>query len=160
MPLERTINTSLLSALEARWDPAPVCQLAAATGMDDASVRVALKRLFDLGLVTHHLVSDCYSFRRAPMLFAGPAGGVASQADQINHPPHYTSDPSGVECITVTRHRNFNVGNAFKYLWRAGLKVNGHLSARQAEIHDLKKAAWYLADEIARLEAFRTGDQS
>ena len=42
--------------------------------------------------------------------------------DQVNHPRHYTSDPSGVECIQITRHRNFNIGNAFKYLWRAGLK--------------------------------------
>ena len=36
--------------------------------------------------------------------------------DQVNHPRHYTSDPSGVECIQITRHRNFNIGNAFKYL--------------------------------------------
>ena len=42
--------------------------------------------------------------------------------DNVNHPAHYTSDPSGVECIQITRHRNFNVGNAIKYLWRAGLK--------------------------------------
>ena len=36
--------------------------------------------------------------------------------DQVNHPKHYTSDPSGIECIDVTRHRNFNIGNAIKYL--------------------------------------------
>ena len=42
--------------------------------------------------------------------------------DQVNHPMHYISDPSGVECIQITRHRNFNIGNAFKYIWRAGLK--------------------------------------
>ena len=36
--------------------------------------------------------------------------------DQVNHPSHYTSDPSGIECIQITRHRNFNIGNAFKYL--------------------------------------------
>ena len=35
----------------------------------------------------------------------------------INHPPHYTQHPSGVECITITEHYNFNVGNAIKYLW-------------------------------------------
>ena len=44
--------------------------------------------------------------------------------DQVNHPKHYTSDPSGIECIDITRHRNFNVGNAIKYLWRAGLKID------------------------------------
>ena len=40
--------------------------------------------------------------------------------DQVNHPAHYTSDPSGIECIQITRHRNFNIGNAFKYLWKIG----------------------------------------
>ena len=65
--------------------------------------------------------------------------------DRVNHPKHYTSDPSGVECITITRHRNFNVGNAIKYLWRAGLKDE------DSHIEDLKKAAWYINDEINRL---------
>jgi hypothetical protein len=65
--------------------------------------------------------------------------------DAVEHPAHYTSDPSGVECIAITRHRNFNVGNAFKYLWRAGLKDD----AKQVE--DLRKAVWYINDEIERL---------
>ncbi len=66
--------------------------------------------------------------------------------DQVNHPTHYTTDPSGVEAIEITRHRNFNIGNAFKYLWRAGLKnENTH-------IEDLKKAIFYIQDEINRLE--------
>lgn len=64
--------------------------------------------------------------------------------DAVNHPQHYASHPSGVECITVTRHMNFNIGNAVKYLWRAGLKG--------AALEDLKKAAWYINDEIARIE--------
>ena len=66
--------------------------------------------------------------------------------DQVNHPEHYTSDPSGVECIQITRHRNFNIGNAFKYLWRAGLKDESK------HIEDLKKAIFYIQDEINRLE--------
>jgi len=66
--------------------------------------------------------------------------------DQVNHPTHYTSDPSGVECIQITRHRNFNIGNAFKYLWRAGLKNE------ETHIEDLKKAIFYIQDEINRLE--------
>ena len=65
--------------------------------------------------------------------------------DAVEHPSHYTSDPSGIECISITRHRNFNVGNAFKYLWRAGLKDD----AKQVE--DLRKAIWYINDEIERL---------
>ena len=69
-------------------------------------------------------------------------------SDAVHHPSHYTSDPSGVECITITRHRNFNVGNAIKYLWRAGLKGGGDLAK---QIEDLEKAGWYIADEIERL---------
>lgn len=63
--------------------------------------------------------------------------------DPVNHPKHYTSHPSGVECITVTEHMNFNLGNAMKYLWRAGQK--------DGLLQDLKKAQWYLDREIQRL---------
>lgn len=76
-----------------------------------------------------------------------------SEHDDVNHPKHYTSDPSGVECIQITRHRNFNIGNAFKYLWRNGLKDDAELSARQKQIQDLKKSVYYIEDEIKRLEA-------
>lgn len=60
--------------------------------------------------------------------------------DIVNQPPHYTAHPSGVECIEITRHMNFNLGNAIKYIWRADLKGDS--------IEDLKKAVWYLTDEI------------
>jgi len=62
--------------------------------------------------------------------------------DAVNHPAHYTGHPSGVECITVTEHFNFNVGNAIKYLWRAGQKGD--------VVEDLKKARWYVEREILR----------
>ena len=65
--------------------------------------------------------------------------------DPVNHPTHYTTHPSGVECIQVTEHMNFCLGNAIKYLWRAGLKG--------AALEDLKKARWYIDREIARVEA-------
>lgn len=71
--------------------------------------------------------------------------------DQINHPKHYTSDPSGIECIDVTRHRNFNIGNAIKYLWRAGLKEDKDRKIIDKQVEDLNKAVWYLVDEIHRL---------
>lgn len=64
-------------------------------------------------------------------------------ADSINHPKHYNEHPSGVECIEITEHFNFNVGNAIKYLWRAGLK------GEQSE--DLRKAVWYVQREIKRI---------
>ena len=73
---------------------------------------------------------------------------INEMTDFVNHPPHYVSDPSGVECITITRHRNFNVGNAIKYLWRAGLKDTDKPGKT---IEDLEKAIFYIKDEIKRL---------
>lgn len=70
--------------------------------------------------------------------------GEPTPHDSVNHPPHYTSHPSGIECIQITEHMNFNVGNAMKYLWRADEK--------NAPIEDLKKARWYIDREIARRE--------
>ena len=70
---------------------------------------------------------------------------VKSSTDVVNHPPHYTAHPSGVECITVTEHMNFCIGNAMKYLWRAGLKGDA--------LEDLKKARWYVDREIKRIES-------
>ena len=71
-----------------------------------------------------------------------------SKNDPVKHPKHYTSHPSGIECIEITRHHNFTVGNAIKYLWRCGLKGKGRAKA----IEDLQKAKWYIEDEIGRLE--------
>jgi len=61
--------------------------------------------------------------------------------DPVNHPKHYTSHPSGIECIQITRHMGFNLGNAVKYIWRADLK---------AGVEDLEKALWYIKDEIEK----------
>jgi hypothetical protein len=71
--------------------------------------------------------------------------------DRVNHPSYY-QDPSGVECITVARHRDFNIGNALKYLWRAGLKTEAGLSNKEKTIEDLNKAIWYIKDEIKMLQ--------
>ena len=62
--------------------------------------------------------------------------------DPVNHPKHYTKHPSGIECIEITRHMGFNLGNAFKYIWRCDLKKD--------DIEDLKKAIWYIQDEIKK----------
>jgi hypothetical protein len=70
---------------------------------------------------------------------------VAKANDPVNNPAHYTSDPSGVECIQITQHRNFTIGNAIKYLWRAGLKDGN------SNVQDLKKAIWYIECEIKRV---------
>lgn len=72
--------------------------------------------------------------------------------DLVNHPKHYTAHPSGVECIQVTEHFNFNRGNAMKYIWRAGEKAYPGDDPLDTEIRDLEKARWYLDREIARLK--------
>lgn len=64
-------------------------------------------------------------------------------SDNVNHPQHYTSHPSGVECITIAEHMGFNLGNSLKYLWRNEGK-NG--------IEDLRKAIWYINREIEKRE--------
>ena len=67
---------------------------------------------------------------------------IGHEHDEVNHPRHYTSHPSGVECIQISEHMPFCLGNAVKYIWRAGLKED--------EITDLRKAVWYLEREIRR----------
>lgn len=64
--------------------------------------------------------------------------------DPVNNPAHYTEHPSGVECIEITEHMNFCLGNAIKYIWRAGLKNDA--------LEDLRKAEFYIKREIARIE--------
>lgn len=73
-------------------------------------------------------------------------------SDAVNHPSHYTSHPSGVECITITRHYCFAIGNAIKYLWRAGLKQDADNTEKEKEIEDLQKAIWYINDRIKQLQ--------
>lgn len=68
---------------------------------------------------------------------------MSEAKEKIDHPSHYTH-PSGVECITITEHMDFNLGNAVKYIWRADLKAD--------PLTDLKKAAWYINREIERRE--------
>ena len=77
----------------------------------------------------------------------------SAEADNVNHPSHYTSHPSGIECIEITRHYCFSIGNAIKYLWRAGLKKEMGLEDKEKEIEDLKKAIWYINDRIKQLES-------
>lgn len=74
-----------------------------------------------------------------------------SSTDNVNHPKHYTSHPSGIECISITRHHDFCIGNAIKYLWRAGLKQESDMSSTEKEIEDLKKAVFYIEDKIKQL---------
>lgn len=65
--------------------------------------------------------------------------------DAIDHPAHYTSHPSGIEPIQITRHESFTRGNAIKYLMRAGRKDPDPRT-------DLRKARRYIDFELEDLE--------
>lgn len=78
---------------------------------------------------------------------------MVREADKnVVHPKHYNSHPSGVECIEIARHYDFAIGNAIKYLWRHGLKHEEGISDNQKAIEDLKKAVYYIEDEIKMLQ--------
>lgn len=64
----------------------------------------------------------------------------------VNHPKHYVKHPSGIECIAITQHMGFCLGNAIKYIWRS--------SEKGCKVEDLKKAIWYIEREISRDEVF------
>lgn len=68
-------------------------------------------------------------------------------SDTVNHPPHYKEHPSGIECIQVTEHMSFCLGNAVKYIWRADLKHD------DGGIEDLLKARWYINRELEKRDA-------
>ena len=79
--------------------------------------------------IASHVSDDCI-----------PEGVI--KHDQVNQPPHYTQHPSGVECIQITEHMGFNLGNALKHIWRADLKDDA--------VEDMRKAIFYLNREIAK----------
>lgn len=83
--------------------------------------------------------------RREQLDQAKERNKVESSIDFVNHPPHYTEHPSGVECIQITRHMSFDLGNAMKYIWRAGNKQS------EDEAKDISKAIWYLQDHLKLL---------
>ena len=99
---------------------------------------------------------DVFGYPRSHLLAEDlpPVYTVKPAADPVNHPPHYTNGAARcecgkvIECVQVTRHMGFCLGNAVKYVWRAE-----HKGAR---LEDLKKARWYLDHEIQSLEAEAT----
>lgn len=74
--------------------------------------------------------------------------------DKVNHPPHYTwlEDKCGIEVIDITRHMDFDLGNAIKYILRAGHKEEEGYTNNEKEIEDLQKAVWYINDRINQLK--------
>lgn len=73
--------------------------------------------------------------------------------EKVNSPKHYTwlKDICGIDVIDITRHMDFDLGNAVKYLLRAGHKSEEGYSDKEKTIEDLKKAMWYINDKISTL---------
>ena len=69
-----------------------------------------------------------------------------ASCDMVSHPQHYQVDDMTYEPIKVINawNLNFNIGSAVKYLARYKKKFNA--------IEDLKKAIFYIQDEINHLE--------
>lgn len=70
--------------------------------------------------------------------------------DKVQHPSHYTwlKELCGIEVIDITRHLDFDLGNAIKYILRAGHKLEDGYSEADKTIEDLQKAIFYLNDKI------------
>lgn len=96
------------------------------------------------GMAARPDLVHCWSCSRKSIIEKGRQRIVekAKERDAIN-PQHYKAHPSGVECIQITEHYGFNIGNAIKYLWRAGLKTD-------SPIEDFRKAIWYIEREISK----------
>lgn len=93
----------------------------------------------DAAFITRDGIAFCIDHANYEKTFSIPV------FDPVEKPKHYNVHPSGVECIQITEHMNFCIGNAIKYLWRADDKDN--------DIEDLKKARWYVDREIQRRES-------
>lgn len=78
-----------------------------------------------------------------------------TKENKVDHPSHYTwlKEKCGIEVIDITRHLDFCIGNAVKYLLRAGYKSEEGYSDKEKEIEDLKKAVWYINDKIKMIES-------
>jgi hypothetical protein len=65
-------------------------------------------------------------------------------SEMVNHPQHYGGEENPYEVIKVIEatEMDFHLGNAYKYIARAGKKET------DKEIQDLKKAIWYIERKI------------
>lgn len=70
--------------------------------------------------------------------------------ERVQHPSYYTwlKEQCGVEVIDITRHMDFDLGNAVKYILRAGRKSEEGYTDIQKMVEDLRKAIFYIEDEI------------
>lgn len=79
---------------------------------------------------------------------------MQEKEDKVNSPSHYNwlKKLAGVEVIDITRHLDFDLGNAVKYILRAGRKSEEGYDDKAKTIEDLRKAIFYINDKIKTLE--------
>ena len=79
---------------------------------------------------------------------------MQEKEDKVNSPSHYSylKKLCGIEVIDITRHMDFDLGNAIKYILRAGHKTEEGYDDKAKTVEDLKKAVWYINDKIKTLE--------
>lgn len=75
-----------------------------------------------------------------------------NKQDNVNHPAHYAwlKEFCGIEPLDICRHLDFNIGNSIKYLLRKD-KRDFEKTANEKRIEDLRKAIFYIQDEIELL---------
>lgn len=118
---------------------------------------ISIKALSDIGFEWFETDKDCSTimYNSLGSYIAQKKAFVDSniQSEQVNHPSHYSwlKGLCGVEPIEICRCFDFSIGNALKYLMRKG-KVDGDKTEKEKRIEDLKKAVFYIEDEIRRLE--------
>ena len=72
--------------------------------------------------------------------------------DNVNHPSHYTDGKIEVIDYIEDKQLGFCLGNAVKYISRAGKKKSVKMSNKEKEIEDLNKAIWYIERRIKELQ--------
>ena len=114
--------------------------------------------LRDLGVDVPKILTDNLGESMNQRMIAGKAKEALlndkESDDRVYHPSHYTwlKDFCGIEVIDITRHLDFNMGNAIKYILRQGHKSEEGMSDKEKAIEDLKKAIFYINDKIKMLE--------
>lgn len=80
------------------------------------------------------------------LILAEAPNSTNPEPDAVNHPPHYGGEDDPYEAIKVIEAwgLGFHLGNAVKYISRAGKKGD--------EFEDLKKSRWYIDRRIQLLE--------
>lgn len=71
--------------------------------------------------------------------------------DMVEHPAHYCTGNIEVIDFIEDQDLGYHLGNACKYICRAGKKHEAGMSDNEKTIEDLKKAIWYINRKIETL---------